>query len=216
MRKDKKPKLYLAGPEIFLPNAKEHAAHQRALCEKHGFIGLHPMDNNVGLAGSAFRIAKDIYRGDVGQVRECDIVVANCNMFRGALVDDGTAYELGYGNALGKPSYGYIGKKIGYVNRITQNYPWRDVEKGVRADKDGYLLCDDFGTEINLMMQCGMVANGGRLVIGDFESCLRAIRYDLDSKILELYPSWWRRFFGDGSRKTKRAGEALPLFIPSK
>ena len=216
MRKDKRPKLYLAGPEIFLPNAKECAEKQLTLCEKYGFIGLHPIDNNIGLAGSAFGIAKDIYRGDVGQVRECDIVVANCNMFRGALIDDGTAYELGYGNALEKPSYGYINKRIGYVNRVTQNYPWHEIENSVRADKDGYLLLDDFGSEINLMMQCGMVANGGRLIIGDFESCLRAIRYDLDSGALKLGSWWWSKLFGNGSNRAKSHEETPSLFIPSK
>ena len=54
------------------------------------------------------RTATRIYRGDIGQIKACDIVIANCNAFRGALIDDGTAYELGYGNALGKPAYGYI------------------------------------------------------------------------------------------------------------
>ena len=92
MPRDKRPKLYLAGPEIFLPNAKERAERQLALCEKYGFIGLHPVDNNINLRASSLKTALNIYLGDTGQVRECDIVVANCNSFRGALMDDGTAY----------------------------------------------------------------------------------------------------------------------------
>lgn len=216
MRKGKRPKLYLAGPEIFLPNAIEYANQQRALCEKYGFIGLHPMDNNIDLGQRSMKTALKVYQCDVRQVRECDIVVANCNLFRGALMDDGTAYELGYGNALGKPSYGYINKKIGYVNRVTQNYPWCEIERGVRADKDGYLLLDDFGAEINLMMQCGMTTNGGRLVIGDFESCLRAIRYDIDGKTLKLGMIWWKKLRIKSRGETKKSEETPPLFIPSK
>ena len=187
MPKKERPKLYLAGPEIFRPDAKEYSKKQLALCEKYGFIGLHPMDNNVNLRTNSIETAVKIYRGDVGQVRESDIVVANCNSFRGALMDDGTAYELGYGNALSKPSYGYIGDPDTYIERVTKRYPCR-IHKGskIYMDKDDYLLVDDFGTKINLMMECGMVANGGRLVVGSFEGCLKAIRYDLDFGVLKL------------------------------
>ena len=97
-----RPKLYLAGPEVFRPDAIEYARTQRSLCVQYGFVGLHPMDNNIDLSDSSMRTATGIYRGDIGQIKACDIVIANCNAFRGALIDDGTAYELGYGNALGK------------------------------------------------------------------------------------------------------------------
>ncbi|MCE2486667.1 MAG: hypothetical protein J4F42_14220 [Desulfurellaceae bacterium] len=48
------------------------------------------------------------------------------------------------------------------------------------------MVTDDFGTSINLMMQCGMLDSGGRLVEGDFEACLQAIREDIDSGRLSL------------------------------
>jgi nucleoside 2-deoxyribosyltransferase len=170
-------KLYLAGPDVFLPNAVEHAEVQRNLCLKYGFIPIHPMDNNIGDIFNEYRIAMKIQRADCQQVRECDIVVANCNPFRGACMDDGTAYELGYGNALGKKSYGYLGDCRALNRRIISMFPC--VEKdGKILDKDGFELTCDFGTKINLMMECGMVHSGGRLVIGDFEDCLNTIRLD--------------------------------------
>lgn len=181
-----KPKLYLAGPEVFLPNALEVAEEQRELCRKYDFIPLHPMDNNIELAEKDMKTAMRIYQGDVGQVRECDIVVANCNAFRGACMDDGTAYELGYGNALGKPSYGHIRELFPLVGRTILEYPCELREDGVFIDKDGYLITDDFGTSINLMMECGMILRGGRLIEGDFEACLQVIRADLDSGVLRL------------------------------
>ena len=115
------------------------------------------------------------------------IVVANCNPFRGALMDDGTAYELGFGNALGKPSYGYLQSKYTYNQRMI-NHGQAFVSQWRKAyvDCQGYSLVDDFGTFINLMMQCGMTEYGGRLVHGFFEDCLKAIREDLDSGILIL------------------------------
>jgi len=173
-------KLYLAGPEVFLPDATDHAQVQRALCILYGFIGLHPMDNNVDVSDISYNTAVRIYRGDIRQIHECDIVVANCNSFRGALIDDGTAYELGFGNALGKPSYGYISTLDSYNLRI-HKFPGTYFSQDVNAyvDRDGYVLVDDFGTFINLMMQCGMTEHGGRLIHGSFKDCLKAIQEDL-------------------------------------
>lgn len=179
-------KLYLAGPEVFRPDAREHADIQCELCRKYGFIGLHPMDNNVDIANSSYETAVKRYRGDVNQVRVCDIVVANCNSFRGLLIDDGTAYELGFSNALGKPSYGYIKDSRSYRTRAIAEGLNVRLPSGNYADRNGYVYVDDFGTLINLMMQCGMTEHGGRLVVGSFEYCLAAIRQDLDSGALVL------------------------------
>ncbi len=217
MNTSRKPKLYLAGPEVFLPDALEKAEEQCALCAQYGFVGLHPMDNNIDprkrdpikirelyqslrvFRGDIQKLlthfaqeqeeilsALQIYLGDLYQIFQCDIVVANCNAFRGALMDDGTAYELGVGNALGKPSYGYIAQRLPAKQHILSHYPCTLREDGIPIDKDGYLVVDDFGTSINLMMECGMLMSGGRLVEGNFEHCLQAIRADLDAGILQL------------------------------
>jgi len=178
-------KLYLAGPEIFLPNATQNAGKQRDLCHKYGFIPLHPMDNNLDPGNRDMETARRIYLADIEQIKRCDIIVANCNGFRGVCMDDGTAYELGHGNALGKPSYGYIRELTPLGKRTVRDYPCQKSD-GVDAssadiDQDGYLVADDFGTSINLMMQCGMLHQNGRLIEGDFEACLAALRADLDS-----------------------------------
>src|SRR3989442_14697130 len=215
MSSQHKPKLYLAGPEVFLPEALAYAEQQRALCEHYGFLGLHPVDNGptfgelsvealarlydavklfrldplgnlMGLPSEDMRCAMKIYLGNIKYVRQCDIVVANCNAFRGALVDDGTAYELGLGNGLGKPTYGYLDAAIPAVQNILQRYPCTLLATGVPVDQDGYLVVDDFGTAINLMLECGMLLGGGRLVEGSFEDCLRAMRTDLDTGKLSL------------------------------
>jgi nucleoside 2-deoxyribosyltransferase len=127
-----------------------------------------------------------IYLGNIAYVRACDIVVANCNAFRGALVDDGTAYELGLGNGLGKPTYGYVDAALPAVQNVLKRYPCTIPADGVPVDQDGYLVVDDFGTAINLMLECGMLLGGGRLVEGSFEDCLRAMRTDLDTGQLSL------------------------------
>lgn len=181
-----KPKLYLAGPEVFLPHPGTYAATQHTLCEQYGFVGLHPLDNNVDLGAGDYETATRIQRGDVAQIREADIVIANCNPFRGMCVDDGTAYELGYANALGKPSYGYLRDTADLVKRTIYNYPCQPWEDGLCIDKDGYLVVDAFTTRINLMLEVGMTESGGRLISGTFEDCLQAIREDLDTGALVL------------------------------
>jgi nucleoside 2-deoxyribosyltransferase len=178
-------KLYLAGPEIFLPGATQKAEKQRDLCLRYGFIPLHPMDNNLDPGNRDMETAKRIYLADIEQIKRCDIIVANCNGFRGVCMDDGTAYELGYGNALGKPSYGYIRELMPLSKRTVRDYPCQKPGEGnvspFEIDKDGYLVTDDHGTSINLMMQCGMLHQNGRLIEGDFGACLVALRADLDS-----------------------------------
>ncbi|MCI0525923.1 MAG: hypothetical protein L0Y56_00520, partial [Nitrospira sp.] len=72
------------------------------------------------------------------------------------------------------------------VQNIVNRYPCTVQDDGVPMDQDGYLVVDDFGTSINLMMECGMLFSGGRLVEGNFEDCLREIRKDLDSGKLHL------------------------------
>ncbi len=173
-------RLYLAGPEVFLPNGIENAEKQRKLCEKYGFIPMHPMDNNLDLGKLDMEAAMKIYMADIDQLRKSDILVANCNGFRGVCMDDGTAYELGFGNALGKPSYGYIKELTSLVARTVRDYSCHLLEgESLFRDREGYLITDDFGTLINLMMQCGMLHKQGRLIEGDFEACLVALREDL-------------------------------------
>ncbi len=178
-----KPKLYLAGPEVFLPNAIEHAQFQKQLCEKYNFTALHPMDNTIDFGDKDYDTATKIYRSNIIQIEQADIIIANCNTFRSKCVmDDGTAYELGYGKALGKVLYGYVSNMDKLKNKTIENYPTKFDEKHkLYIDIDGYAVIDDYHTSINLMMQCGMTDSEGRLIQGDFEDCLKAIREDIDS-----------------------------------
>lgn len=181
-------KIYLAGPDVFLSNASEHAEEQKRLCRAYGFVPLHPIDNDTNLGNRDYQTARQIYSGNLQQMRQADIIVANCNPFRGICMDDGTAYELGFCNALQKPSYGYMEDGTGLQHRTIRDHstlPWTK-NPSIQVDTDGHLVVDDFGTSINLMMQCGMTEHGGRLVIGNFEVCLQAIRTDLEIGALSI------------------------------
>ena len=51
-----RPRIYLAGPEVFLPDSLDIGAKKVALCAAHGFEGVFPLDASLDLTGLAMRI----------------------------------------------------------------------------------------------------------------------------------------------------------------
>jgi nucleoside 2-deoxyribosyltransferase len=45
-------KIYLAGPDVFLPDAVDIGRRKAELCTRHGLIGLYPLDNAIDLAAT--------------------------------------------------------------------------------------------------------------------------------------------------------------------
>lgn len=184
-----RPKIYLAGPDIFLPNFQiEVAPYQRALCDEFGLEALIPLDNVGDISEGTPRVTgMRVFHGNIGQVRICDIIAANCNPFRGALMDDGTAGEITGGYMIGKISYGYMKHLWTYDLRVELHYPTQWVSSfGKFMDKDGFLVYDEFGRPINLMQGCAIESSGGRFVEGDLRACLAAIREDLDASVIQI------------------------------
>ena len=54
-------KIYLAGPDVFLPDAVEIGRRKVELCTRHGLTGLYPLDNAIDPAAKR-RLAGDISR----------------------------------------------------------------------------------------------------------------------------------------------------------
>ena len=82
-------KIYLAGPDVFLPNAIEEGKRLKALCQNYGFEGLFPMDNII-TGQSPKEIALKIQEAKKHMIHACDIVIANLSPFRGPEPDSGT------------------------------------------------------------------------------------------------------------------------------
>ena len=94
-------KIYLAGFDVFAPDARQRGAKMKMMCAEKGFAGLYPFDNEADNA-------QDIFAGNCGLIDQADIVIANLNPFRGAEPDSGTCFEVGYAHAKGKQIYGYV------------------------------------------------------------------------------------------------------------
>ncbi len=168
-------KIYLAGPEVFLPDAVEFFERHKALCLRYGFEPLSPLDNNAA-AFTGVELARFIFNANAEMIDRCDIVAANCNPFRGACVDDGTAWEIGYAHARGKRIYGYVASKEALPAIVQSRVATHPHASGHPIDSDGYLVNEDFGNTLNLMLEFSIEASGGKLVQGDLERCLAEMR----------------------------------------
>src|ERR1700687_1361058 len=56
-------KIYLAGPDVFLPDAVDIGRRKVELCMRHGLIGLYPLENAVDRAATDASL--QIFRGNV-------------------------------------------------------------------------------------------------------------------------------------------------------
>lgn len=153
-------KIYLAGPDIFRPDAHDWVANAQELCRQHGFEALTPFDHGE-------TEPKKILDGNLELIRKAQIVVANLNPFRGVEPDSGTAFELGFALALGKKLWAYIDSAEPLLERV------RRIEgqsADARCDRNGMTI-EDFGLPLNLML-----ALSTQLVEGTLADCLDAIR----------------------------------------
>ena len=157
-------RVYLAGFDVFLPDAVAHGARLKALAAAHGFEGLYPLDNapHAGLSGAA--LAQWIYQANVAMIQRADLVMANLNTFRGAEPDSGTAFEVGYAIALGKPVWGYTAQAGSVRQQVAVGVATDDPARAV--DAQGFTV-EDFGLNLNLLLACS-----ARIVVGDAADCL--------------------------------------------
>ncbi len=147
------PKVYLAGPEVFLPDAKTIGRAKQADCAAAGLEGLFPLDAEVtpGPGGQA-----RIYQACLAMARQADVGVFNLTPFRGVGADPGTVYELGLMAGLGKPVFGYTNDGRDMLARTVAAGGCTHTDTGW-ADSDGMLM-EDFGGADNLMVTCGLTA----------------------------------------------------------
>jgi nucleoside 2-deoxyribosyltransferase len=161
-------RLYLAGPDVFRPDAAAHGRRLVALCAEYGFEGVFPLNESLpqGLAPAA--LAAHIYRANVAHIERCDAVLANLDFFRGPEPDSGTSFELGYAVARGKPVIGYVPEDGSFAERIRRRHPHAVGAAG--RDAQGWEL-EEFGLPLNLML-----AVPSRIVVGGARAALVALR----------------------------------------
>jgi len=174
-------KIYLAGPDVFLPDAVDIGRRKAELCACHGLTGLYPLDNAIDPAAKDASL--QIFRGNETMMIEADAVIANLTPFRGPGADAGTVYELGYMAGRGKLCLGYSNDPSCYADRV-RKFTGVNSRDGHLVDASG-LIVEDFGLTDNLMMIHALDLHGCALVtprrtpadiwhdLAAFETCVR-------------------------------------------
>ena len=178
-------KIYIAGPEVFLSNAREVLNAKAALARAYGFTPICPGDLEIPESDNRGHAINAI---DEQMMDSADGIIANLTPFRGIACDTGTAYEVGYMCAQGKKAYGYTNVAADHFARARDFYSGSVVE-----DADGHLRGPDglslenFGMVDNLMLQGGIERRGGQVFVHTarsdarytdltaYEQCLEAL-----------------------------------------
>ena len=184
--------VYLAGPEVFLPEpiaagiAKKAriAALSRAADWPFELAGLYPLDNDIPDSRPDFDTGMRIYRANIALMDRAYAVAANMVRFRGPSMDVGTAFEMGYMRGLGKPVFAYYDAAPFYGREEAPGlYVDRVREHGfvsahdARVDADGHAI-DDFQMADNLMM-VGALESGAGAIAGYFDEAVMQIAQSL-------------------------------------
>ena len=153
------PKLYLAGPEVFLPNAIAIGQRKKDLCAEYGCDGLYPYDNQI-VPHEAAQIDRLIYRANVAMIRAADAGIFNLTPFRGPSADVGTVFELGLMAGLGKPAFGYTNDGGSLLERMKRDgEAVFDPATERWFDRTGMLI-EDFDNIDNLMIAACLAEPG--------------------------------------------------------
>jgi nucleoside 2-deoxyribosyltransferase len=160
------PRVYLAGFDVFRTDAVAHGEHLKLQCRVRGMVGLYPLDGQVPDELNPLGKAQWICRANMDLIRSADVVLANLNDFRGGgEPNSGTAFEVGFAVALGKPVWDYTNNSRAVIDRVAV----RGDATASYCDR-GYIV-EDFGLSVNLMIACTT-----RIVVGDARECLDAIK----------------------------------------
>jgi len=178
----KVPVVYLAGPEVFLPDALEVGRHKCELAAGRGLEALFPLETDA-VSGAANR-AMAIYRSNRALMARADGCVANLTPFRGPSADPGTVFEVAQMLAWGKPVVAYTLDERDYRRRVAGD---------ADTDPDG-LAIEDFGLADNLMLACAIEQAGGALLRGTLSGPARRDHWRDLALFDRALALWYERF----------------------
>jgi nucleoside 2-deoxyribosyltransferase len=172
-------KVYLAGPMIFEADPDRYFRVMKDICRGHGLEGIGPLDNQLQLDGVASGNALNmrIYHADCGLMETCDAGLFCLDGFRETPeMDPGTAFEVGYMRALGKPISGWTQQPEPYPEKVAafSEALWDEAliedeteahggaKSGLMRDKNG-IMVHSHGCVQNLMIEMAIISAGGHV-----------------------------------------------------
>lgn len=165
----RRPKIYLAGPEVFLRQPREIGARKVAVCARHGLEGRFPLDAEIDLAGLSLREqGLAIFRANEALIAACDALIANLTPFRGPGMDAGTAYEIGFMRGLGRPVFGYTNADALFFERtrdfLGDRLVPRPGDPAAAFEDEHQMALEQFGLVDNLMIDAAIIESGGAVI----------------------------------------------------
>ena len=163
------PRIYLAGPDVFFPEALETARMRKEFLSGLELEGIFPLD---ALDDPSTATARSIFRANCALIDSCQAMLANITPFRGPSADAGTVWEIGYACGQGKAVAAYTADTSIYREKVFHG-GWSDGLHA-RHDRHGHEI-EHFEDVDNLMITQSVVA-----VCASFEEAARALRQFLD------------------------------------
>lgn len=156
-------KVYLAGPDVFSPKARDILRRKAEICKTNGLEPLSPLDSELPPGAEA---ASAICRGNVGLMNKADAVIANLSPFRGVSLDPGVAFEIGYMASQAKLLCGYSNVSSTYVERVLETFGNSNESESLGRPVAGDdFAVENFGLTDNLMIIEAIRQSGGFVVI---------------------------------------------------
>lgn len=194
-----RPRVYLAGDTVFRPDALARFDRMRAICGQCGLTGLAPLDGQAAVQGlpPGEATIMAIVAADRDLMDRCDGGIFCLDPFRRAAdMDPGTAVEIGYMFARGKPLSGWTADGRDYPAKVAAYLrdAWRTAPRpraalglggtsGGEEDADGVLIHSE-GLVQNGMTEGFIRMSGGRVhAHPDWEAAFRAAAADLAARL---------------------------------
>jgi nucleoside 2-deoxyribosyltransferase len=157
---------------VFAPEPEALFAEMKQICAAFGLVGVAPLDNQVGLEGlpAGHALAEHIVRADIALMQALDGgLFCLDGVRRGAEMDAGTAFEVGYMAALGKKLVGWTRDGRDYPQKVAACFGGalqaaspntQGGMSGTMRDPDG-MLVHSVGCVQNAMVHVGIELCGG-------------------------------------------------------
>ena len=163
------PRVYLAGPDVFFPEALKSATKRKDVLAGLSMEGVFPLDAQDDPSATT---AASIFKANCALIDSCQAVIANITPFRGPSADVGTVWEIGYACGQGKAVAAYTANPSHYREKVFRG-GWSAGPLETR-DKDGHEI-EHFGDVDNLMVTQSVIA-----ICPTFEGAAAALRRFFD------------------------------------
>ena len=145
-----RPRVYLAGPDIFAADALARGADLKRMARSFNLEPLWPLDIEIDHDPDRCRMAGAIEQSQFKLIDSAQGIVANLSPVRGPNMDPGTAAVIGYARAKQIPIFAWSCDRRSLIERTLQ---WISVSKRAhRLDGHPTRQIEDFGLVENLMV----------------------------------------------------------------